>query len=146
MEKNVGWKADDYDAAHMAAQLKYVAFVRYVDDKNGDTYDLQYVGKDPQRKSSFKKYLSDKSIEVKYYWKNVNEKVSGEIRLMRYGEKILDLNGNILVSYFTLGYEKFNRSNTLFDSPSEVYCFLDSAKSIDQIDGWAKALNTSFEN
>ncbi len=146
LEKNVGWWADDYDSAHMAAQLKYVAFVRYIDKKDGNEYDLQYVGRDPQRDSSFKQLPADQSKKIKYFWKNINEKIDGEIRLMRYGEKVLNIDNKVLVSYNMLGYEKFNRSHTLLDAPSEVYCFLDAAKKIGQIDGWIAALNTSFKN
>lgn len=146
LEKSVGWWADDYDSAHMAAQLKYVAFVRYRDKKDGKEYDLTYMGGDPQRDSSFNKNSADQSKEIVYFWKNINKKISGESRLMRYGEEILNTNNKILVSYYMLGYEKFNRSHTLLDAPSEVYCFLESAKKVGEMDGWITALNTSFKN
>lgn len=147
LEKNVGWLADDYDAAHMAAQLQYVEFVRYTDKKDNKTYDLRYIGNNPQRDSSFEKLPADESKKVIYRWVNVSEFVEGELRLKRFGEKILDLNDlKVLTTYYMFSYSNLDINNTIFGAPSRSYCFNSQAGTMGEIDNWITSLNTAFKN
>lgn len=147
LERNVGWMADDYDSAHMAAQLEYVEFVRYFDKKDGNTYDLRYLGGDPQDDTSFEKKIADESKNIKYVWEDISESVVEEIRLQKYGERILNFkNKKILASYYVFGYEKFDGAHTILGGSTEEYCFNYPAGSINELDGWILALNTAFTN
>lgn len=147
LERNVGWLADDFDDAHMASQLKYVGFVRYTDKKHDATYDLKYIGKDPQSDSSFEKILADESKKVKYKWIGVSDFVDNEVRLKRFGEKIIDLNsGKVMATYYMFSYSEFDMKHTILGAPSRNYCFLSTARSIGEIDEWITALNTAFKD
>lgn len=134
LERNVGWLADDYNDAHVAAQLKYTGFVRYTDKEDGKAYDLKYLDGDPQH---------EKSV---YKFKFLNEEVFNESRLGKYGYEIHDLrNGEISVQYYMFGYSKFNRNNTLLGSPSGSSCF-DEVGRGDEPSLWHKKLDSAFKN
>lgn len=147
LQKNVGWWAKDKYEAHVAAQLKYVGFVRYTDEKDGNTYDVRFIGKDPQRDSSFEKLPADQSKSTVYEWRHVSEFVNNELRLGKFGYEILDIkSNNILARYYSWSYSKFDKTHTIFEGPSGVSCFNEGGKNLDNPSRWLIELNTSFKN
>lgn len=144
LEKNVGWQAEDYDAAHMAAQLKWVSFVRYTDKKNGDTYDLKYLGGYWQSKSSFKKAKSDQTAPVEYQWVNINSFLEGERNLFEFGYEVVDKkSGSVFARYYMYEYLLYVGP---FDSRSIESCFREGGESVDRLPAWRLKLNTAFKN
>mgnify|MGYP000878039264 CR=1 FL=1 len=147
LERNVGWLAKDKYEARTAALLDGVGFVRYTDKNDGKSYDIKYIGGDPQDDGSFEKYNMDGSKSIRYVWKSINQPVANELRLRRYGEEILDVKDNrVLAQYYMLGYEKLNRSNTLLDMPTEIYCFNDPVTKFGNFDGWISSVNKIFRS
>lgn len=146
LERNVGWWAKDKYDARAAALLDGVGFVRYTDKGDGKTYDIKYIGGDPQEEKSFEKLVSDKSKSIIYVWKDINEPIKNELRLMRYGEQILDINDKIQAYYYIIGYQKLDPSHTFLGTSSETYCFNKPAKSNSEHSGWLTVLSTAFKN
>lgn len=130
LEKGVGWLAKDYSDAKAAAQLKHVGFVRFIGFKgDGKEYDLRYLGNNPQRDESFDKVLSDLSKPIIYEWKFINHRILNELRLSIWGFEIIDIEDQSIASrYHSFSYSQFDRSKSLFDAPSTVYCFRESGR------------------
>jgi hypothetical protein len=147
LERNVGWFAKDKYDAQVAAQLSGVGFVRYRDQKNGNFYDLIYKGGNPTKDSSFEKKLADHSLAVVYEWRHISEFVAGEIRLGKFGYEIFNLKDNHLMArFYSLSYSKLDRPRTLFDIPSGISCFNNTAEKSGEFDEFISALNTIFKN
>jgi len=145
LERNVGWWAKDKYDARTVALLDGVGFVRYTDQKDGQTYDIKYIGGDPQDDSSFERKFADEARLLLYRWKYINYRIPEELRLGRHGYEVLNINNDrVLVNYYMFGYSKFERSHTLFDAPSGVGCF-DEKSVNDEPSLWRKELNTAFK-
>jgi hypothetical protein len=147
LEKNVGWWAKDKYEAQVAALLSGVGFVRYTDQKDGNTYDLRYLGGNPTRDGSFERLPADESKTLFYKWESINEKIPNERYLMRYGAQILNIESNkILVYYYKFGYETLDPRHAFLSMPSEEYCFNEPSSREGKTDGFIVALNTAFKN
>ncbi|MES2825659.1 MAG: hypothetical protein V4732_18810 [Pseudomonadota bacterium] len=146
LEKNVGWVADDYDDAHVAAQLKHVGFVRYTEKKDGNTYDLRYLGGDPQHDSSFEKAPADESKPLAYKWRHVNGAIQDELRLSRSVFEIINVNTNhVSTRFYMFWYHRFGRAHTLFDAPYPVSCFHERGSNFGDFPRSLREINTAFE-
>ena len=144
LEKNIGLMADDYDSAHMAAQLKYIDFVRYKEKKDGLFYDLRYIGGEPQSINSYSKVLADESKHTLYYWNEVNYFVKNEKNLFKFGYEITDINRkNMLARYYMFEYLLYIGP---LDSKSTQSCFREGGSSISDIARWRKELISVFKN
>jgi hypothetical protein len=147
LEKNVGWWAKDYNDAHVAAQLKYVAFARYKDEKDGVTYDLRYLGGDPQYDKAFEKIPADESKPLIYKWRYVAEDVPNELRLGRSGYEVLDFkNERILARFHMFGYSAFDPSNTILGAPSGIGCFHEGGATFYDLPRSLTEIITAFKN
>lgn len=124
LEKNVGWSADDKYDARVPALLNGVDFVRYTDRKDGATYDLRYLGGNPQDDESFKVTPSNNSVPIIYVWKELHFDVKNEWRLHESGYKVANLDDNkISVRYLMFSYIYFYGP---LDAKSIVHCFWDN--------------------
>lgn len=147
LEKNVGWLAEDQEQAKAASLLEYVDYVRYTDKYDENTYDLRYLGGDSQLDTSYEIRPVNKSNIPVYSWSSVGEEVKGELRIRRFGYEVIKIKKSELAAlYYSFSYAKFNRSKTLLDMPSRVYCFTEYEKGSEGMYGWRVALNTAFKN
>ncbi|WP_331347116.1 hypothetical protein [Cellvibrio sp. UBA7661] len=147
LERGVGWLAEDQEQAKAASLLEYVDYARYTDKNDGNTYDLRYLGGDLQLDASYEIKLEDQAKNPVYLWKSVGEGVKGELRLRRFGYEVVEIKSSKLFSlYYSFSYSKFDRSKTILDSPSRVYCFTEHEKGSEGLYGWRVALNTAFKN
>lgn len=129
LEKNVGWQTDDYESAQMAAQINHVAFVRYNDKKDGNSYDLKFIGGYPINEKTFDKKPADEKRPVKYKYEDKNQNYKNELRLRKSSVIVTDVNtSKILVSYSWLNYSVYDRANTVLDGPSNIDCHVTEQK------------------
>lgn len=147
LDRGAGLLAENKEQAKAASLLKYVDYARYTDKNNGNTYDLRYLGGDSQLDASYEIKFEDQARAPVYLWKSVGEDVKGELRLRRFGYEIVDIKSSKLFSHFySFSYSKFDRSKTILDSPSSVYCFTEYEKDSEGMYGWRVAFNTAFKN
>lgn len=148
LEKNVGWWAKDYDAAHVAAQLRHVAFVRYKDVRSGNSYDLRYLGGNPQHENSFEVLPSDESKPITYKW-NYNphiDMLSGSnVTLSKY-EVLNFKDDRVLVSFNMFGFSWFNSDKTPLVTNIYASCFNEGGKSFEDLPRSMLEIITTFKN
>ncbi len=124
LEKNVGWLAEDKDAAETALLLGNIDFVRYTDKDTEITYDMKYLGGDTEKESSFLVSVSDMEKPVIYHWNYVGREVPDELRLYISGYEIKNIKTQRSnVRYHIISYSRFDRAKTILDAPSTVRCF-----------------------
>lgn len=146
LEKNSGFLADDEWLARTAAQLQHVAFVRYKDKADGSFYDLRYLGGNPNEGRSYEKNLASEPEAPIYKWRFVNAVVPSELRLNRFGYEIYSIKSNhILAQYYMFRYSIYERAHTLFDAPSGISCFNESAKELKNTSRAITELNNIFK-
>lgn len=147
LEKNVGWLAGDQEQAKAASLLAYVNYARYIDEYDGNAYDLRYLGGDSQLDTSYEIKPENRSNTPVYSWKSVGEEVKGELRMRRFGYEVIKIEKSELSAlYYSFSYSKFNRSKTILDIPSKVYCFTEYEKDSEGMYGWRVALNTASKD
>lgn len=149
LEKNVGWFAKDkYDAMQAAGYLKYVGFVRYKDEEDGNTYDLRYLGGDAQYDWAFEKKPSDESKPLVYKWHFVSyQSIDNEIRLNRFGYEVYDLKENKLSArYYMYEYSKLEPSHTIFSAPSSITCLQENGEKVNNFSRPLLEIITAFKN
>jgi len=140
LNRDAGWWAESRYDAQVVAQLKYVEFVRYIDKKDGNAYDLRYVGGNPQRDSSFESIPSDVKKQIKYKWVRIRDDIEDEIRLKKFGHQVLDAaSDKILVSYYVLRYEIFDSQHLPLEVATMRFCPL-------LTDAWVFDINSAFKN
>lgn len=147
LEKNVGWWAKDYDAAHVAAQLKYVAFVRYEDKKSGNTYDLKYLGGNPQHESSFEVLPSNEAV-ITYKWNyssQIDMPSDSNMAFSRY-EVLSFKNNSLVVSFNMFGYSWFNPDRTPLVTNIYESCFNEGGKSFKDLPRSMTEIITAFKD
>jgi hypothetical protein len=147
LEKNVGWWAKDKYQARAAALLAGVGFVRYTDKADNITYDIRFLGGNPQKDSSFIKSPADTSKLLTYQWRYINGRLENELRLGRQGYEILDISDDrVLVRFYIFGYSILDRDHTPLETRASVGCFDEKSFKFDEPDRWRKELNTAFKN
>jgi hypothetical protein len=147
LEKGAGWLAKDEAYARAAALIDGVGFVRFFDKKENGYFDIRYTGGNPQREESFDKKPSDTSKKTRYLWRIDVGQLSGELRLSRTNYEVFDVSGNdLMVGYYGFAYSQFDQNKSFLGAPSGVSCFHYPARSINEISGWRKEINTAFKN
>jgi hypothetical protein len=138
VEPNQGWILNDgvpsskWDAFRVAS-LPYVKYVRYLDYKDKQLYDVRYFGdKEPAKNpitknSSYEEFydmkLAHPNEKPVYAWKEIQEKFPNELRTSRYGDQVIDLRtNNVVINLTNIGYGLFDRNHTLLDAPSGNTC------------------------
>ena len=129
---NDGLPSSKWDAFRIAS-LPYVKYVRYLDYKDKQIYDVKYFGdKEPAKNSITKNSSYEEFYDIKhadlnesptYLWKKIIEDFPNELRTGRSGDQIVDLRTKKIVVNFTfIGYSLFERNHTLLDAPSGNTC------------------------
>lgn len=145
LEKNMGWWAKDKYDAEVVSQLKYVDFVRYTEKKDGKTYDLHYLGGNPNKNSSYQVELADFSKGVKYKWLSIYERIENESRLDKFGQKIVGVNDDeVFVTSYSLKYEFFNRDHMILDMAHKEYCPSMGTEKFIEPNSWINKFNAVF--
>ena len=120
---DVGWSADSANDARAAAQLKHVAFVRFVDKQDGKAYEVRYLKGNPGDDSSYETTSANLAVPVAYAWHWVSENVPGELRMTRSGVRVVNLaTGRIALQWEQIGYSTFDPNRTLLAAPSGNAC------------------------
>ena len=102
LEKNMGWWAKDKYDAKIVSQLKNVDFVRYTEKKDGNAYDLRFMGGNPNEEVSYQIAPADFSKELTYKWLSVYERLGENSRLDKFGQKIVRMSDDkILVTNYS---------------------------------------------
>lgn len=147
LERNVGWLAKDKYEAMQVSSLSGVGFVRYTDDKDKRIYDVKYIEGNPQYDNSYEFKVSDDKPSTKYVWKSIDEPISDEIRLSRFGHEILSISDNkILIRYFMFSYQTTDPKSTPFGPAQKMTCFLNSHDSTSDGQSWKKHFEKIFIN
>ena len=148
LEKNVGWWAKDYGDAHVAAQLKHVAFVRYKNMKDGNYYDLRYIGGNPQHESSFEVNPADQDKAIMYKWHYVNDiKYPSSPLIGGYKEEVLSFkNDKVLVSFTILGFAWFDSNRTPLSINSYQQCFNEGGEKSEDLSRSMREIITAFKD
>ncbi len=138
VEPNQGWILNDgvssskWDAFKVAS-LPHVKFVRFLDYKDKQLYDVTYFGSDQPAKdrylnnTNYEEFYNIKPADLTkkpiYLWKKLKEDFPKELRTSRYGDQIIDLKVNkVVVNLTNIGYGLFDRNHTLLDAPSGNTC------------------------
>jgi hypothetical protein len=140
LEKNVGWWAKDKYDARVVALLTGVGFVRFTDKKDGQIYDINYLGGAMNEDSSYEIVISDQLQEVRYRWNSISLFSDDAKRLKKSGYEILDeRSGKKVAGYYSF-YFSAHAGN--LGGPDWQSCTNEDAK----VDNWQKAFNSIFKN
>ena len=140
LEKDVGWRADNYFDGMFVAPIDGVGFVRfpYIKDDNNE-YDLYYIGGDRLSQSSYKKEKSFFSGEPMYeVVSNANIVVSWA-RIKKVSFEFLKVDSRfVLAVYYDFEYD-------LFSEEDLFYFDLPTMRCIEGMSSFYEDLNAMFE-
>lgn len=144
LNSGYGWLVDDFGEPMHVAYLKGVKFVRYKDKLTDKYFDMKYLSGDPHLKKSF--HISDANFDeiTKYRWTNVSYFVSGELRLSKYGNEVIDDSGKKILGVYEFSYAKFDRDHTPLDMNPVVRCSMHYKSQQEAFDSWVEKMNYLF--
>ena len=126
VDPNVGWVQSDTDSRsdiQFYASKPNVKFVRFKNNKDGLLYDILFKGGNPEYDESYDIRFANTDALVVYKIESINHAINSELRMDRYGERVIDLRNNQEIIYLTnISYSLFDRNNTLLNAPSGNTC------------------------
>jgi hypothetical protein len=144
LDGNQGWLVDELGDPMAIAYLEGVKFARYKDHLTENYFDVKYISGDPHKKGSFIVGEADLKEDVKYRWVNVSYFVSGEARLSKFGNELIDSKGNKILGVYEFSYAKFDRDYTPLDMNPVSRCPWHYKSQREAFLAWAEQMNSLF--
>lgn len=144
LNRGHGWLVDDLGDPMAIAYLEGVKFSRYKDYLTEKYFDMKYVSGDPHKKSSFSIVESNLKEDVKYKWVNVSYFIDGEERLSKFGNELIDNEGNKILGVYEFSYAKFDRKYTPLDMNPVSRCPWYYKSQREAFSAWAEKMNSLF--
>lgn len=132
LERNVGWTVSGgqiYDTGFVV-QFNEVAFVRYRNEKDGNSYDVFRAPKLEVGDPAYAQQPADVSKAIVYKFDVQTIRLPNEVRIGAQHFDVVDLrSGKAAARYSRFSYSKFNPDNTILGAPSGESCPEDFAKT-----------------
>ena len=145
LDRDHGWLVDELGDPMAIAYLEGVKFARYKDYLTEKYFDMKYVSGDPHKKGSFSIVESNLNEDVKYRWVNVSHFIGGEERLSKFGNELIDNEGNKILGVYEFSYAKFDRKYTPLDMNPVSRCPWQYKSQREAFSAWAEKMNiTTF--